>query len=62
MIKPQRHELTLARTHETENAGLRREANHAAVRWVVDLSMILFDGTRSQNGFDIFQRLSINTS
>jgi hypothetical protein len=26
------------------------------------LSMILFDGTRSQNGFDILQRLSINTS
>jgi hypothetical protein len=26
------------------------------------LSMILFDGTRSQNGIDIFQRSSINTS
>ncbi|WP_283815509.1 hypothetical protein [Bradyrhizobium jicamae] len=26
------------------------------------LSMILFDGTRSQNGDDIFQRPSINTS
>jgi hypothetical protein len=35
-IKPQRHELTLGRTHETENAGLRREANHAPVRRVVD--------------------------
>jgi hypothetical protein len=28
-------ELTLGRTHETENTGLRREANHAAVRRVV---------------------------
>jgi hypothetical protein len=28
--------LTLARAHETENAGLRREANHGAVRRVVD--------------------------
>jgi hypothetical protein len=35
-IKPQRHELTLAGTHETENAGLRRKANHGAVRRVVD--------------------------
>ena len=35
-IKPQRHELTIARTHETENAGLRREANHGAVCRVVD--------------------------
>jgi hypothetical protein len=26
------------------------------------LSMILFGGTRSQNGIDIFQRPSINTS
>jgi hypothetical protein len=26
------------------------------------LSMILFDGTRSQNGTDIFQRSSISTS
>jgi len=26
------------------------------------LSMILFGGTRSQNGSDTFQRLSINTS
>ncbi|MCC8984205.1 hypothetical protein [Bradyrhizobium acaciae] len=26
------------------------------------LSMILFGGTRSQNGFDIFQRASIKTS
>ena len=34
-VKPQRHELTLGRTHETEDAGLRREANHGAVRRVV---------------------------
>ena len=27
---------TVGRTHETENAGLRREANHGAVRRVVD--------------------------
>src|SRR5438874_303385 len=35
-IKPRRHESTLARTHETENTGLRREAKHGAVRRVVD--------------------------
>ena len=34
-IKPQRHELTLGRTHETKDASLRREANHGAVRRVV---------------------------
>jgi transposase len=35
-IKPRRrHESTLGRTHKTKNAGLRREANHAAVRRVV---------------------------
>ena len=31
-----RRPLTLARAHETENAGLRRKANHGAVRRVVD--------------------------
>ena len=34
-IKPQRHELTLGRTHETQDASFRREANHGAVRRVV---------------------------
>jgi len=34
-ISSQRHELTLGRTHETEDAGLRGEANDAAVRRVV---------------------------
>jgi hypothetical protein len=29
-------DLTVGRTYETENAGLRGEANHAAVRRVVD--------------------------
>ena len=29
------HELTFGRAHETEDAGLRREANHPAVRRVV---------------------------
>lgn len=34
-IKPQRHELTFGRTHETEDAGLRRETEHGTVRRVV---------------------------
>ena len=34
-IKLQRDELTFGRTHETEDAGLGREANHGAVRRVV---------------------------
>src|SRR3954471_6299352 len=27
---------TVGRTYETENAGLGREADHGAVRWIVD--------------------------